>query len=87
MPLLIVEGMRENLENGRRGHANQHRSGLEISVRIMIVEGMEQNANHDRRGHVTVCSKMAEGVHRHATHDRRGHEAACYNVALRLGCG
>ena len=81
MPLLIVEGMRENLENGRRGHANQHRSGLEISVRIMIVEGMEQNADHDRRGHATVCSKMAEGGHRHATH-----EAACYNVALRLGC-
>ena len=73
MPLLIVEGMRENLENGRRGHANQHRSGREITVRIMVVEGMEQNANHDRRGHAQVCSRMAEGVQQHANNDRRGH--------------
>ena len=72
----------------QREHANQqHRSGREITVRIMIAEGMEQNANHARRGHATVFSRMAEGVQQHATHDRRRREAACYNVALRLGCG
>ena len=66
MPLLIVEGMRENLENGRRGHANQHRSGREITVRIMIVEGMRQYAARWQRAYIDMQLTIVEGMKLHA---------------------